>query len=64
MILEVLRDLGDDLRIVRAMLVQPEDGGRVGKARARDGELHPILDRRILGLAGAEDVALLDLLFQ
>jgi hypothetical protein len=63
-ILEVLLDLGDDLRIMRTILVQPENGRCIGKARARDGKLNPVPDGCILGLAGAEDVALLDVLFQ
>ncbi len=41
-----------------AGLVQPEDGRVAGGAGAGDGQLHPVPDRRVLGLAGAEDVAL------
>eukprot|EP01035_Chromulina_nebulosa_P009588 gene9588-12935_t len=57
---EVGFHLGDELRIVGALLIEPEDGGRVGQARAIDGEFHPVLHGGILGLAGAPDVAGLD----
>ena len=60
LILQVLLDLGDDLRVVRAILVEPEHRRRVGEARAAHAELDPILDRRVLELAHAEDVAGLD----
>lgn len=64
MLREVLVDLGDQLRVVGAVLVQPEDGRGAGGAGAGDGELDPVLDGQVLGLAGAEDVALGDLLLQ
>ena len=61
-VLQVGLHLGDDLGVVGAVLVQPEDGRGAGDAGTGDGQLHPVLDRRVLGLAGAEDVARLDLL--
>jgi hypothetical protein len=57
---EVGFDLGENLGVVGALLVEPEDGGGVGEAGAVDGELHPVLHRGVLGLAGAPDVALGD----
>mmetsp|Transcript_13744 Transcript_13744/g.41849 ORF Transcript_13744/g.41849 Transcript_13744/m.41849 type:complete len:292 (+) Transcript_13744:549-1424(+) len=60
-ILEVGLHLVNKLRVVRPALVQPEDCGIAGGARAVDGKLHPIADRLVLGLAHAPDVALLDL---
>ena len=47
-----------------ARLVEPEDGGRAGRARARDRQPHPVRDRRVLGLARAPDVARLDLVLE
>lgn len=49
---------------MRALVVEPEDGRGAGSAGALDGELHPVLDRRVLGLAHAEDVAGFDRLFE
>src|SRR5207249_9731526 len=40
-------------------LVEPEHRGRTGDPRARDGEPHPVPDRRVLHLTGTPDVALL-----
>ena len=54
---EIGLHLADDLRVVRAVFVQPENGGSLRGAGAGDGELHPVADRRVLGLAGAPDVA-------
>ena len=48
----------------RAVLVQPEDGGRAAEPGALHGEFDPILDRRVLHLAHAEDIAILDRLFE
>ena len=56
-VLEVGFDLGDELRVVGACAIEPEDCGRSGGTRAVDSELHPILHRCILRLAGAPDVA-------
>ena len=47
-----------------ARLVEPEDGGRAGRAGAADGEPDPVLDRRVLGLAHAPDVAGVDVVLQ
>ncbi|KAG0731542.1 hypothetical protein G6F23_015205 [Rhizopus arrhizus] len=52
----VLLDLGDDLGVVGTLFGQPEDGGRLAGAGAGDGQLDPILDRGVLGLAHAPDV--------
>ena len=59
-VLQVLLDLGDDLGVMGALRVEPEHGRRVAEARAAHRELDPVLDRRVLGLAHAEDVARLD----
>ena len=58
--LQVLVDLGDQVGVVGAGLVEPEDGGRAGGAGPGDGELDPVADRLVLGLAGPPDVAGLD----
>ena len=63
-VFQVLFHLGDDLCIMRAILVQPEDGWSAGQACAGNSEFHPVLDGGIFGLAGTEDVALLDFLLQ
>ena len=57
---EVLVDLGDQVGVVGAGLVEPEDRRRAGGAGPGDGELDPVADRHVLGLAGAPDVAGLD----
>ena len=49
--------LGDDLGVVRAVFIEPEDGGSERGAGAADGEFDPVLDRGVLRLAGAPDVA-------
>ena len=54
---EVLLHLGDDLRVVRTVLVEPEHRGRVGKSCTRNSEFHPVANRCILGLACTPDVA-------
>ncbi len=56
-VLEVGFDLGDHLRIVRARGIQPEYGRGAAQAGAVDGQLDPVLDRGVLGLAHAPDVA-------
>ena len=45
------------------VLVQPEHGRGFGGAGAGDGQLDPVADRHVLGLAGAPDVARGDLVF-
>ena len=60
-LLEVFLDLRDEVGVVGAGLVEPEDRGVAGGAGACDGELDPVLDRGVLGLAGPPDVASLDL---
>ncbi len=61
MVLEVQLDLLAQFAVVGALRVQPEDRRGVGLARAGDGQLDPVADRRVLGLAGAPDVACLHL---
>ena len=60
LLLQVFLDLGDHLGVMRALGVQPEHRRGVGEARAAHPELDPVLDRRVLDLAHAEDVAGLD----
>mmetsp|Transcript_117348 Transcript_117348/g.163313 ORF Transcript_117348/g.163313 Transcript_117348/m.163313 type:complete len:272 (-) Transcript_117348:425-1240(-) len=62
-LLQVLLDLADEHHIVRASRVQPEDGlarlvlvREVVLAAAVHGQLDPVLDGVVLGLAGAPDV--------
>mmetsp|Transcript_28445 Transcript_28445/g.67314 ORF Transcript_28445/g.67314 Transcript_28445/m.67314 type:complete len:508 (+) Transcript_28445:435-1958(+) len=57
-VLEVGVHLGDELGVVSAVLVEPEDGSGPAEAGALDGELDPVLDGLVLGLAHAPDVAL------
>ena len=64
MVLQIGLHLGDDLGIVGPVLVKPEDGGGAGDPGAGDGQLDPILDRGVLGLAHPEDVSGLDLLMK
>ena len=61
-VLQVGVHLRDDLGIVRPLRVEPEHGRGAGETGAGDGQLDPILDGRVLGLAHAEDVTGLDLL--
>jgi len=61
---EVFFDLGDDFAVVGAGWIEPEDGGGVAEAGAVDGEFHPVLHGGVLGLAGAPDVALGNLVLQ
>ena len=61
---EVLLDLLDDLGVVATLRVEPEDRRRSGGAGPGHRELDPVLDRRILDLAHAEDVARLDRLLE
>ncbi len=64
----VLRQIGihllDQLRVVGAVLVQPEYCGSAGRLRAIHRQLDPILNRRILHLTGAPDIALFDLVLE
>ena len=59
-VLQVFLDLGDQLRVVRALGVEPEHCRGVGQARAAHPKLDPILDRHVLDLTHTEDVAGLD----
>ena len=62
--MQVGLDLFDQLVFVRAIRVKPEDRGHAGVARARDGQLDPVADGGVLGLAHAPDVAFFDVLRQ
>lgn len=63
-VLQVELNFGNELGVVGAGFIEPEDGGRAGEAGAVDGEFNPVADREVLGLAGAPDVALLDGVFE
>ena len=43
-------DLLDQLGVMRAGLVEPEDRRQLRGAGPGDGELHPVADRDVLGL--------------
>ena len=62
----MLRQIGihflDQLGVVRTVFVQPEHGGSAARFGARDGQFDPILDRRVLHLAGTPDIAFFDLM--
>ena len=60
-ILEVQLDLLLQLAVVGALRVQPEDRRGVGLTSAGNCQLDPVANRRVLGLAGAPDVAGFDL---
>src|SRR5207244_1623248 len=49
--------------VMRARLVEPEDGGRIGSTSAVDGKFDPVLDSGVLGLARTPDIAFLDGMF-
>lgn len=59
-VFEVGFDFGDELGVVSAGFVEPEDGGSAAGAGAFDGEFYPVLDGGVFGLAGAPDVASFD----
>mmetsp|Transcript_57240 Transcript_57240/g.134767 ORF Transcript_57240/g.134767 Transcript_57240/m.134767 type:complete len:614 (-) Transcript_57240:306-2147(-) len=61
---QVLLHLVDDLPVVRAHGVEPEDRRVASGAGAADGELDPVLDGRVLGLAHPPDVALSHLVLE
>ena len=63
-LLERRADLAQQLGVVCPRLVEPEHGRGVRFSRARDGEPHPVLDRGVLGLAHAPDVAGVDLVLE
>ena len=42
---------------MRTVFVEPEHGWRVAQAGAVDGELYPVFDGRVFGLAHTPDVA-------
>src|SRR5690606_36762063 len=63
-VLQVPLDLGDDLRVVRALVVEPEHGRRSGGAGPVDGQLHPVADGCVLDGGAAVDVARRDGAFE
>ena len=54
---EVGLDLGREVAVVGAGVVEPEDGGGARRPGPGHRELDPVADRGVLGLAGAPDVA-------
>ena len=60
-VLEVLLDLGLDVEVVGAGLIQPEHCWGLGQASTGDGELNPVADGDVLRLAGTPDVTGCDL---
>mmetsp|Transcript_26250 Transcript_26250/g.66180 ORF Transcript_26250/g.66180 Transcript_26250/m.66180 type:complete len:416 (+) Transcript_26250:1613-2860(+) len=62
--LQVFLNLRDHVGVVRAVLVQPEDGGRARSFCSVHRELHPVLDRLVLRLAHAPDVALVHVVLE
>ena len=63
-VLQVGFYLLDQFGFVRAIRVQPEDGGHAGVAGARDGQFDPVANRCVLGLAHAPDVTFFNVLHQ
>ena len=61
---QVAIDLLDQLRVVCPVLVQPEDRGDSGGSCPIDGELDPILNRRVLDLAHPPDIPVFHLVLQ
>src|SRR5690606_37121682 len=59
-IFQVQLDLLLQFAIVSALRVQPEDGRGVGLTGTGNGQLDPVADRGVLGLAGTPDVTSLD----
>ena len=61
---EVGLHLGDQVGVVGPGLVEPEHRGVAGRPGAGDGELDPVADRHVLGLARAPDVAGADVVLE
>jgi hypothetical protein len=59
-IFEVSIHLGNDLHIMSAGFIQPENSWGVAQACAFDGKLYPILNGCVFGLASTPDIANLD----
>src|SRR5262249_47848599 len=57
MIRQILFYLPNQLRVVRALLVQPENRRSAGCASACDSQFDPVLNGGVLGLTHAPDVA-------
>ena len=62
--LQIALHLADELGVVRPLPVQPEHRRGSGGARAGHGELHPVVNGGVLGLAGPPDIAFLHLMLQ
>ena len=62
--LEVGLHLGDQVGVVGPGLVEPEHRRVAGRPGAGDGELDPVADRHVLGLARAPDVAGVDVVLE
>mmetsp|Transcript_71754 Transcript_71754/g.199076 ORF Transcript_71754/g.199076 Transcript_71754/m.199076 type:complete len:314 (-) Transcript_71754:123-1064(-) len=58
MVAQVLVHLLDHVSVVRPVLCQPKDRWRTGGSGPNNGELHPVLDRAVLRLAHAPNIAL------
>ena len=56
-IFQVRLDLLDQLRVVGTVSVEPEQCRGTAIASASHGQLHPILNRRVFGLAHTPDIA-------
>ena len=63
MIFQVGFNLFDHFGVVATLWIEPEHGRSVAGAGTVDGQLDPVADRRVFGLAHAPDIAFLDLLF-
>ena len=59
---QVLFYLFEQLGVVGAVGVKPENGGLAGETGAGHAEFHPVLDGDVLGLAHPEDVVFFDAL--
>ncbi len=64
MLAQIGLDLGDELRLVRTVRIQPEQHRHAGMTGAGDGELDPVADGGVLDLTHAPDIALLHVLAQ
>ena len=61
MVLQVLVDLDDQVRVVRTGFIQPKNSGSCRGACAGDCKLDPVTDRDVLDLAGTPNVSGRDL---
>ena len=63
MIFQVGRYFANQLSVMCARLVQPENRRRTGGASAANSQTHPVTDRRILRLTHTPDIAFSDVMF-